>query len=174
LATSEITNIKTFVFSQRLKLTFFNDINLILRYIVDRPLDQPLLPSLILFISPLIKIGYLGPQQQCLLLMYHHDIAYPIDYPLSWEEEELGLALPYVLQPILRLPLFIHRVIYDAVLVAGEYYYFIFINKFLMGIEYMNVFNRFINKPLLSSFSLVSVEIFEILECSQVEGGLVV
>lgn len=106
--------------------------------------------------------------------MYHHDIAYPIDNPLSREEEELGLALPDVLQPILRLPLFIHWVIYNAVLVAGEYYYFVFINKFLVGIEDMNIFNRFINEPLLPGFSLVSVKIFEILECSEVKGGLFV
>jgi len=38
----------------------------------------------------------------------------------------------------------------------------------------MHVFNGFIDKPLLPSLSLVSVEIFEVLESPEVQGGLLV
>lgn len=84
LTTPQITYIKSLVFSQRLKLTFFNYINLIFRNEIDRPLDYPFLASLILLVSPFIKIWNFCSQKQRLFLMNDHDVANPVNHSLPW------------------------------------------------------------------------------------------
>jgi hypothetical protein len=52
----------------------------------------------------------------------------------------------------------------DAVLVSGKDNDFVLFNQFFVSVEDMNIFNGFVDKPLLSGLPLVSIEIFEVLE----------
>ena len=66
--------------------------------------------------------------------MNDHDVADPVNHSLARLQKESGLALADVLETILRLALFVHGVLDNAVLVAGKNYDFVFINQIFMSV----------------------------------------
>ena len=106
--------------------------------------------------------------------MNDKNIANTVLHDFTGKEEKLCLAFSDLLATKLRLPVLPDGVIDGAVLVAGQYNDFVFFNELFLSVKDMDVFDRFINEPLLSSFALLAVEILEILDGTQVQRGLFV
>jgi hypothetical protein len=106
--------------------------------------------------------------------MNDKNVANTVLHDFTGKEEKLCLAFSDLLASKLRLSVLPDGVINGAVLVAGEYNDFVFFNELFLSIKDMDIFDRFINKPLLSSFALLAIEILEILDGTQVQRGLFV
>lgn len=100
--------------------------------------------------------------------MNHHDIADSIAHDLPWLEEELALASTNFLLAELWLSLLVKRVINDAVLILLQNNDADLFYKLLLGIDDVDIFDRFIDEPLFSGQSLLAIEISEILKGSNV------
>jgi hypothetical protein len=97
--------------------------------------------------------------------MNHHDIADPVAHYLSRLEEELALASANFLFSKLGLSLLVEGVVNHAVLILLKHNNADLLDKLLLGIDNVDIFDRFINEPLFTSFPLVAIEICEVLRC---------
>jgi len=88
-------------------------------------------------------------------------------------KEKLGLSSSDLLLSVLRLPLFVDRVIDDAVMILLQDDDVDLLDKLLLSINDMNIFNGFVYQPLFSSLSFLSIKIGEILKGSEVQGSLI-
>jgi hypothetical protein len=74
----------------------------------------------------------------------------------------------------LRFAIFSNWILDDAVLVLRKYYNLFFFNKLFLSINNVDIFDRFVNQPFLSSSSFDAVEVCEIREGSNVESCKVI
>lgn len=174
LTRPEVTDVDSLVFSQRICLAFLNYFDLILRNEIDGSLDKPFLAGLIILISTLVKVRYTCTKQKSLFLMNDHDVADSVAHDLPRLEEELALASANFLFAELWLSLLVKWVINDTVLILLQNNDTDLFDQLLLGIDYVDIFHRFIDEPLLSGQSLLAVEISEILKGSNVQGCLVI
>jgi len=76
--------------------------------------------------------------------MNHHDVFDAVIHDLARLKEEFAFAAADLLLPELRLALFVNRVVNDAIMILLEDYDVYLLDKLLLGVNYMDIFNRFI------------------------------
>jgi hypothetical protein len=100
--------------------------------------------------------------------MNHHDIADPVAHYLPRLEEKLALASANFLFAKLGLSLLVKWVVNHAVLILLKDNNADLLDKLLLGINNVDIFDRFIDEPLFSGQSLLSIEVSEVLQGSNV------
>ena len=95
--------------------------------------------------------------------MNDHDVADAVIHDLTRLQEEFGFSFSDLLTTILRLPILAHWVMNDAILVASQHYNFIFLDKLLLSVKDVDVFDGLVDEPLLAGSPLVAIEILEVL-----------
>ena len=163
LARPEVTDINSLVFSKRICLTFLNDFDLILRYEIDRSLNKPFLAWLVILISTLVKVRYACTKEKGLFFVNNHDIADTVAHYFPRLEEELALASANFLFAKLGLSLIVKGVVNHAVLILLKDNNADLLDKLLLGINNVDIFDRFIDEPLFSGQSLLAIEVSEVL-----------
>lgn len=166
----KVSHVEAFVLSKWLSLALLDDFHFILWDEVDRTLDEPFLASFVVLLSAAIRVWDFSTNKEGFLLDDDDDIFNAFNQFLLGLQEEFGFTSSNFLFTKLGLTGFLtDRILDYTELVLSENDDTFLLDKLLVCVDNVDIFDSLINQPFFACSALLPVEILEVLQSTDVK-----